>query len=81
MIDPRIAACVALAFAAGAAAPLACTPEQRAPVRTALEMSQCINAIAVRHIDAGDDFQNAEMLAKIASEIAVECNPLARIPE
>jgi hypothetical protein len=59
----------------------ACTPEQRAPVRTALEASQCINAIALRHIDAGDDFDDPKTLTVIASEIAVECNPLTKATE
>lgn len=56
----------------------ACTPEHRAPVRTALEASQCINAIALRHLDAGDDFDDPKTLTEIASEIAVECNPLTK---
>jgi len=56
----------------------ACTPEQRAPARTALEVSQCINAIALLHLDAGDDFDDPKVLAVIASEIAVECNPLQK---
>jgi hypothetical protein len=69
---------VALAFSAGVALPLACTPEQRAPVRTALEASQCINAIALRHLDAGDDFDDPKTLTVIATEIAAECNPLTK---
>lgn len=48
-------------------ADIACTPEQRAPVRTALEASQCINAIALRHLDAGDDFDDPKTLSVIAS--------------
>lgn len=72
---------LALAFSAGVAIPLACTPQQRAPVRTALEASQCINSIALRHIDAGDDFQDPKTLTVIASEIAVECNPLTKATE
>jgi hypothetical protein len=59
----------------------ACTPEQRAPIRTALEASQCINAIALRHLDAGDDFDDPKTLSVIASEIAVECNPLTKATE
>ena len=55
---------------------ISCTPEQRAPARTALEVNQCINAIALRHLDAGDDFRDHEALAVMASEIAIECNPL-----
>lgn len=64
-----------------ALAALACTPEQRAPVRTALEASQCINAIALRHIDAGDDFTEPKTLTVIATEIAAECNPLTKATE
>lgn len=70
-------------FAIGvvAASVQSCTPEQRAPVRTALEASQCINAIALRHLDAGDDFDDPKTLTVIASEIAVECNPLTKATE
>jgi len=81
MRGSRFVVFTALAFAAGVAFPLACTPEQRAPARTALEASQCINAIALRHLDAGDDFTDPKQLAVIASEIAVECNPLTKATE
>jgi hypothetical protein len=65
-------------LAQGAGLVIACTPEQRAPVRTALEASQCINAVALRHLDAGDAFDDPKVLAVIASEIAIECNPLQK---
>jgi hypothetical protein len=68
-------------LAQGAGLAMACTPEQRAPVRTALEANQCINAIALRHLDAGDDFDDPKTLSVIASEIAVECNPLQKATE
>jgi hypothetical protein len=71
----------AVGLVQGAGLVMACTPEQRAPVRTALEASQCINAIALRHLDAGDDFDDPKTLTVIASEIAVECNPLTKATE
>lgn len=55
---------------------VACTQEQRAPVRTALEASQCINGLVLRHLDAGDDLTKPETVALLAAEIASECNPL-----
>jgi hypothetical protein len=65
-----------LAIAACCALQPACTPEQRAPVRTALEASQCINGLVLRHLDAGDDLTKPETIATLAAEIASECNPL-----
>jgi hypothetical protein len=79
--NPIGAALVFGGMLAFAVIPFACTPEQRAPVRTALEASQCINAIALRHLDAGDDFDDPKTLSVIASEIAVECNPLTKATE
>jgi hypothetical protein len=51
----------------------ACTPSQRADARTALNVSQCVNAIALRHLDSGADLTDLESNAVLASEIAVEC--------
>lgn len=51
----------------------ACTPAQKADARTALTVSQCINAVVLRHVN--DDLKDPATLAVIASEIATECNP------
>lgn len=53
----------------------ACTPAQQVPLRTALEVSACVNEVALRHVRALDDFKDPSVLAVIASEIAVECTP------
>jgi hypothetical protein len=53
----------------------ACTPEHRAPLRTALEVNQCINGLVLRHIDAGDDLADRNTLTLLAAEIASECTP------
>jgi hypothetical protein len=55
---------------------VACTPAQRQNARTALEVNQCVTAISLRHIDAGDDLKDPLVLARIAAEMTDECGPL-----
>jgi hypothetical protein len=72
----RLLAAFMVGGALGATSIAACTPAQRAPVRTALEASRCVNSVVIRHIDAGDDFKDPATLTELAIEIASECNPL-----
>jgi hypothetical protein len=57
----------------------ACTPAQKADARTALNVSSCINAVVLRHLE--DDLKNPSALAVLASEIAIECNPQQKATE
>lgn len=63
-------------FIALAGADLACTPAQRADAKTALEVNRCVTNISLRHLDAGDDFADPLVLARIAAEHVDECGPL-----
>ncbi len=55
---------------------VACTPAQRAEAKTALEVNRCVTTISLRHIDAGDDFSDPLVLARISAEHVDECGPL-----
>lgn len=73
----RIEALVfAVGLAQGAGLAMACTPAQRQHARTAQEVNQCVTAISLRHIDAGDDFRDPLVTARIAAEVTDECGPL-----
>lgn len=37
---------------------------------------ECITAISLRHIDAGDDFRDPLVTARIAAEVTDECAPI-----
>lgn len=57
---------------------IACTPAQRADAKTALEVNRCVTNISLRHIDAGDNFADPLVLARIAAEHVDECGPLLK---
>ena len=67
--------CLAL-FALLVGLDLACAPAQRQHARTALEVNRCVTTISLRHIDAGDDFRDPLVTARIAAEVTDECGPL-----
>lgn len=60
---------------------LGCTPEQRGPARTALEVNQCLTALTLERLRDGADMADPAVLAQLAVDVAVECALVLLPPE